>query len=323
MSRLSHYIVGAEKRGLDRAAILKGIDIPPAKLMDDDFEASSKHYRLVIRNILDASKAPDIGIDIGFDANLGNLGVLGYAAMSSATIEQSNALFSKYAKLNDHIITYQSYVSGEDWWIDLRSAFPLGDLMHFAVDESVARLVNHMRLLTGKEFSLLRMQVSWSASEYSSRYTEEFGCEVEFGCQIERVLIDAKFMHEKITFSNEEVHQLCSKECEKLLLMSRKRDNIGVRVRKCLAERPGFIPTLEEMAGELSLSSRSLRRSLKEANTTYQKVVDSFRKDMAIQYLVYTDLKPKEVAFLLGYNHVSNFRRAFNVWTGMKLSDFR
>ena len=32
---------------------------------------------------------------------------------------------------------------------------------------------------------------------------------------------------------------------------------------------------------------------------------------------------PKEIAFLLGYSDVSNFRRAFRGWTGRKVSDYR
>ena len=54
-----------------------------------------------------------------------------------------------------------------------------------------------------------------------------------------------------------------------------------------------------------------------------QEDIDRTRQDLATQYLQNTRLTPKEIGFLLGYSSVSNFRRAFKLWTGKTLSDVR
>ena len=73
----------------------------------------------------------------------------------------------------------------------------------------------------------------------------------------------------------------------------------------------------------MRMGSRTLRRRLEKENLTYQQILDDTRRDLALQYLQFTALTPKEIGFLLGYNSVSNFRRAFKSWTGSKLSDYR
>jgi AraC-like DNA-binding protein len=78
-----------------------------------------------------------------------------------------------------------------------------------------------------------------------------------------------------------------------------------------------------ELAIVLNISARTLRRRLIEENVTYQAILNEVKNDLAMQYLSNTKLSPKEIGYLVGYSNVSNFRRAFKVWTGKKLSDFR
>ena len=58
-------------------------------------------------------------------------------------------------------------------------------------------------------------------------------------------------------------------------------------------------------------------------DVTFQAILDDTRRELAIQYLKYTSLTPKQIGFMLGYSSVSNFRRAFKSWTNKKLSDYR
>lgn len=95
------------------------------------------------------------------------------------------------------------------------------------------------------------------------------------------------------------------------------------RIRDYLSRNPGEFPSLEDMAGRLSMGSRTLRRWLVRESVTYQRLIDDTRRELAIRYLRFTSLTPKEIAFKLGYSSASNFRRAFKSWTGKKLSDFR
>ena len=76
------------------------------------------------------------------------------------------------------------------------------------------------------------------------------------------------------------------------------------------------VPTLDAIAANLNVSSRSLQRKLQEEGVTYQQLTDSIRKSLALHYLESGRYPVKEVSYILGYNELSAFNRAFRRWTG-------
>ncbi len=89
------------------------------------------------------------------------------------------------------------------------------------------------------------------------------------------------------------------------------------RVRACLIEMlaSGHY-SIPYIASKLAISSRTLQRRLGEEGTTFQKVLDELREELARHYLSATDYTSVEISFLLGYEEPNSFFRAFRAWTG-------
>lgn len=89
------------------------------------------------------------------------------------------------------------------------------------------------------------------------------------------------------------------------------------RVKACLLEQlPAGSGTVDSVARELAISSRTLQRRLKAEGTAFQLVLDDTRESLARHYLAASDLPTHEISFLLGYNDIRSFYRAFQQWTG-------
>lgn len=89
------------------------------------------------------------------------------------------------------------------------------------------------------------------------------------------------------------------------------------RVRACLLEMLASGQySMTYTASRLAISNRTLQRRLKAEGTTFQKVLDELREEMARHYLVTTDFTSAEISFLLGYEEPNSFYRAFRGWTG-------
>jgi AraC-like DNA-binding protein len=73
---------------------------------------------------------------------------------------------------------------------------------------------------------------------------------------------------------------------------------------------------MADVAQKLAVSTRTLHRRLKKDGTTFQKVLDDLREELARHYLASSDYSSAEIAFLLGYEEPNSFYRAFRVWTG-------
>ena len=68
---------------------------------------------------------------------------------------------------------------------------------------------------------------------------------------------------------------------------------------------------------------RTLKRRLHEQGTSYRKIVNELRAQIAIRYLRETDLTIEDIASCLGYSEATNFRQAFRRWTKATPQQFR
>jgi AraC-like DNA-binding protein len=94
-------------------------------------------------------------------------------------------------------------------------------------------------------------------------------------------------------------------------------------IRRILIEQPGRFPSIEAMADELKLNSRTLRRKLEAEETSYRVILGEVRMRLAIDYLRETTMTNEEIASRLGYSDAANFRHAFARWTGKSPSEYR
>ncbi|CAI3802168.1 helix-turn-helix transcriptional regulator [Rheinheimera sp. MM224] len=96
------------------------------------------------------------------------------------------------------------------------------------------------------------------------------------------------------------------------------------RVRAVLVELlPAGHSSIEMVAEKLAMSKRTLQRKLTEESENYHSVLQSVRNDLADHYLRRSKLSLGEIAFLLGYQEVNSFIRAFTAWKGVAPGRYR
>jgi AraC-like DNA-binding protein len=78
-----------------------------------------------------------------------------------------------------------------------------------------------------------------------------------------------------------------------------------------------------EIAAQLGMSERSLRRRLAEEGTSFGEVLDQLRNRLALQYLEDDRVSIKQITWLLGYSEPGAFNHAFTRWTGTSPSKVR
>ncbi len=81
--------------------------------------------------------------------------------------------------------------------------------------------------------------------------------------------------------------------------------------------------TLRDAAIAIGLSPRSLQRRLARLDTSFERLVEDWRRGAAHQLLADPSTGTAEVALRLGYTDPSHFIRAFRRWEGMSPTAFR
>jgi AraC-like DNA-binding protein len=74
--------------------------------------------------------------------------------------------------------------------------------------------------------------------------------------------------------------------------------------------------TIQAAAAQLGVSRQTLYRRLKLEGTTFEKVLDELRHQLALRYLRGGEVSIEEASFRVGFADRAAFSRAFKSWTG-------
>jgi AraC-like DNA-binding protein len=123
---------------------------------------------------------------------------------------------------------------------------------------------------------------------------------------------------------NAELLDLLAPQFEEQLRQYKAEDSFIELVHRAIQDRlTGQRPAIDAISQTLPMSPRTLQRRLQESGSSYQRVLDDARHQMARYYLSNSALELNEAAYLLGFEDPNSFGRAFRAWEGVPPSNWR
>jgi AraC-like DNA-binding protein len=142
------------------------------------------------------------------------------------------------------------------------------------------------------------------------------GLRVRSGQPEDRFLFDPAQWHAPLPQAHADTMRACVDACAALMERRLARRGTSARVRARLLNRPDARPTMAEIAAELHMEERTLRRYLVAEGTSFTELVEEVHETLATQLLSLGSLTVEEVARRLGYADGPAFSHAFKRWTG-------
>ena len=313
----------AESLGFTKSMVLAGSDISVSDIDDTEQRVSYRQRIQVLENILRLVNQPDYWLAREEDVSISDFGLLGYAMVSSATLEKAIQIAVKYQKTAGAMFGLSFFRVGDDAVLRLNNLLADGAVGEYLVQDLFKGITPLIGLLTGEVFNPSKIKLDYSPASEELNYTRAFKCEVEFDQSYCEYRFDASLLDKKLAAADSDTARSCEEACRRLLIQIDIEDDLISRVCTLLLSTPGEFPKLNSVADSLSLGTRTLRRRLKSLNTSYQKVLDSVKQKLAMEYLQSTTLSVQEISDLLGYSEVTNFRRAFVKWAAMSPYQYR
>lgn len=311
-------------QGLSLDTCLLGTGLTPLDLADGQREVEASQELQLIANLIRARPGvADLGLQAGLRYRLTTYGIWGYALLSSQSFRQAAELGLRYLDLTFAFnrIHLEEDAEGAHLCLDDRS-LPLA-VRDFLVqrDASAMRLIQ--RELSSTPVPLKRMQLRMSAPAEPAAFIEHFGLLPEFDCAENRISFDRQFLDLPLPRANPQTMGLYERQCQALLAKRQMRGGLAGQLRERLLATPGRLADMEQLADELAISSRTLRRRLNDQGTSFRLLQDEVRQALAEELLATGGLTQEEIAERLGYSEVSNFLHAFKRWKGLTPGQYR
>ena len=304
--------------GLPLEACLQGTGLDWQQLADPSAEVEAEQELQLVANLLEGCQAgPGFGLPLGRRYPLNSYGIWGFALLSSPTYGDAARLGLRYLDLTYAFHAMQLEVHGDEAHLLLDDRDIPAALRGFLLERDLAGMLQVLREVLGGEPPLLRIELRLPEPDNAERYRHELGllplfAQAENRCVFPRALLDRP-----LTAANPHTVQLCEEHCQRLLAKRSQHSGLAGQIRRLLLERPGRLPSMEQLAATLHISSRTLRRRLDEEGCHFRLLLDEVRQTLAEELLATGGLTLEEIAERLGYGEVSNFIHAFKRWKGL------
>ncbi len=262
---------------------------------------------------------------IGARMKLSMHGYIGFAAMTADHVAQALQIAEKYVPLRIDHLTLRMERLGDTCHLfveDHLNLHPLREALLLALAYGFYRMGE---MATGKRM-FARVDLDFPEPPGLQAMAAATAGTLRFQQPCTRFIFQSHYLHYPLLMADPVSCRLAIEHCEQelrhLVQPVGWMERVRARLENVLIEEQRLM-ALEEVADQLHLSSRTLKRRLALYQTTWSQLVESVRKRRAALLLEDPRCRIEQVAELLGYADMANFTRAFKRWTGQTPTAFR
>jgi AraC-like DNA-binding protein len=287
---------------------------------------SEKQVNDLWLNVLHLSRDHQFGLHLGESLQLSALGIVGEIIKSSKTVGEA---ITNAAGLVEHVTDWFNMTVTRnsksfaihinplraDWKSSVPAVQMLDVLMVLVIHELDGLLLH----------KITPVSVSYMpAIARLSEYERVFRCRPVAKSRKNAIAFDNSVWNEPIITANYELLNFLKENMTAALNQVKANDRLSDKVNRYLISNAYLgVLSLEETAANFHLSPRTLQRRLKEEDVSFQQLADRARQHLAVQALRQGRYTVKEIAYMIGYNELSAFSRAFKRWTGNSPESYR
>lgn len=310
----------AARTGVTTDALLAGLPVTAEALAISATRVPIPLCAEIVARAERLTRHPALAIQVGMQMRLSTHGFLGFAAMTASTVRDALDLAVRFAATRTTALGLTLAVEGETASLSIDERVPLGTLREFALISVIVGLWRIGEALTGRVVDGVA-DCDFTPAGPMAGILLATG-RIRFGQPANRMVFAATLLDQPLVTADSLATQLARRECERELATVADARLPG-QVRSAITARGEGVRSLAEVARELRLSTRTIKRKLADHGTTFTAILEDVRRQRALLLLGDRALSIGEVATRLGYSELPNFTRAFRKWTGMTPAAYR
>jgi AraC-like DNA-binding protein len=213
-------------------------------------------------------------------------------------------------------------VAGGDARLTLHNGIAPLAARRFADETLLIMLHGILCWLAGRRVPLRTVRLAWPRPAHAAEYRRMFAPTVLFDAAVTAVEFDAALLRTRCAATAASLREFLRDAPQSVFLKRVSAPAWSERLRRRL-RRGADWPGVEAVAAQWGISPATLRRHLAAEGTSWQRVVDELRRDLAIHLLGERSRSIEQVAASLGYGDARSLHRAFRKWTGLAPGAYR
>ena len=319
---LKVLLQNAASQHLSTRKLLTGTGLEADELMQSDRAISFIQMRRVVANVT-RSLGPGWHLSLAQHLTIPSHGPLGFAAVTAPDLRASVDVLLRFIGIRGPFLLLAGSVENDQFVIRLYETIDMGEERNVLVELAVLSIQSLLERPLGREIKGARITFAYPSPDYGDKLSAAFHPELEFNANRHKLSFPVEWLDEPCVLYDEAMHRYLLMRCEEDMRVISGILPAEIAIRQALLARPEKLPSLGEIAASQNTSPRTLIRRLKRGNTSYNTILESVRKTLAVDYLLRSDMSITGIGYRLGYQDPSNFGRAFRAWFGTSPGRFR
>jgi AraC-like DNA-binding protein len=319
---LINYVINQRSGDIDN--LLAGTNILVKQFSNIDLFISYKQYSQLVVNCLAETKDEFLGLAFGKSLSVHTHGLIGLTVLSQPTVRDGIKVAIKYKKIVSPITTLSFDEYEHHTEVSVIEALGFKELEQFFTETLYGSSMTGFRTLTSDDSCHINFYFKYSSNEkLLTQYKKYLGDNLLFSQSRNYMSATNEYFDKKVTISNSTIALALEEQVRNIFKKVANHEGIIGLVRSLLVKADQQFPSLDTTAEKMNTSASTIKRKLREYNTSYQRVLNEVRMEIAIGYLQNSTKTIKDICYELGYQEPSTFSRAFRKWTTMSPQEYR
>jgi AraC-like DNA-binding protein len=301
----------ATGRGCTVEDALRGTGLTQSQLAAPGAEIRARQEQQLIENLVTTfGEGSDFAFRAGLRYRLDAFGMLGFAVLSSKTLREVLEVSLRYQDLAFTLARARLVTTRDTSAIELDISDLPPPVGRFAVEQCFASVWTAMTELGG-DTPPARIEFSYPRPATGDLCAATLGAVACYDAPVDRMTFPNRYLSRIRPDVDSTAHAACERECQELIALRRKRVGVSGFVQERLRRAVGITPSMGQVARDLNMSVRSLRRALAAEDTSFRVLTDQVRMERAEELLGAGRQTIEDIAHVLGYATAPAFVRAF------------
>lgn len=308
--------------GVDSLPLYSAAGVDPHRMDDSEARYSLAQTNQLWQAAAQACQDPALGLRVSRFVSPATFHALGYALVASGSLREVFARIVSYHPLVGDTLALHLELAGDRYRFTFTPPPGVAAPAHEMLDAFAAMYVRTCRNRLGADYAPLTIHLQRPEPADPRPWRQLFRTHVHFGASENLLEFDATDFDSHLDDTDPEVAP-----CNPAPLDAPEALNPLAwekRVRAAIeSQLPEGEPSVERIAHNLRLSVLGLERHLADEGCRFDLLVNQCRQNLALQHILEPHSSLAEIAYLLGFENIDSFNRAFKRWTGMTPAQYR
>ncbi|WP_434666441.1 AraC family transcriptional regulator [Paraburkholderia sp. A3BS-1L] len=319
---MSGYLDVARRAGLNPVELAQEAGIDAAALANPDGRIPASAACRVLELTAEKASCPTFGLRMAETRQKFGTGLINVLLAHKRTLREVLLAAAEYRHLLNEALAIYVEDAGDTVTIREELVVDPGIPTNQAIELAVGALARHAGALLGDRWKPRSVHFVHRGPADLTFHRRFFGCPLEFGSDFNGLVCAAADLDYPNPAADPELVRYAESLVDSLNVAG--VGSVALEARKAIyLLLPLEQATVERVAAHLHLSVRTMQRQLGLADTSFTRLIEEVRSELAVRYMNNPRYPIGRVSLLLGYSQQGSFTNWFSARFGMTPRDWR